>query len=111
MYWLLFLVIVVEALTELAIKSVIFRPLRNKISSWHPWLKELLSCGYCFSVWVAFAAVLILGFVLKLTGNYWIDAFITAVVVHRLSNFLHNFNDKHLDKYYDVRYTNSVKSE
>ncbi|KKK58611.1 hypothetical protein LCGC14_3042710, partial [marine sediment metagenome] len=43
----------------------------------------------------------------NLTGQYWVDFTLTSLLIHRLSNYLHNFNDKILDKYYDTKYINS----
>ena len=105
--YFIFLVILTELLTELVIKSELFKPLRNWIKSWGPWFSTLFSCGYCFSVWAALGVVLISQISYPLTGNHVIDLGLTALVVHRLSNILHNSIDKWTDKYYDVRYTNS----
>ena len=104
---LIFAVILTELLTELVIKSVIFKPIRDRLGKLGNWFKELLSCGYCFSVWVAFAVVLSLQLSYNLTGVFLLDMSLVALITHRLSNYLHNFNDKHLDKYYDVRFINS----
>jgi hypothetical protein len=35
----------------------IFRPIREKIGSWHPKLDELMHCPWCFSHYVAFIMV------------------------------------------------------
>jgi hypothetical protein len=100
-------VILTELLTELAIKSVLFKPLRGRLRRLSGWLDELLTCGYCFSVWVAFGVVFLIQVSYSLVGSQWVDLGLTALVVHRLSNYLHNFNDKFLDKYYDLRFINS----
>lgn len=105
--YFIFLVILTELLTELVIKSEIFKPLRNRIKSWGPWFDTLFSCGYCFSVWAAFGVVFVSQISYPLTGTHVIDLGITALVVHRLSNILHNVIDKWTDKYYDIRYINS----
>jgi len=105
---LFILILLTETLVELAIKSQIFKPLRDKLSSLSPWLHELLHCGYCFSVWTSASLCLLFGG-LQLSGIWWMDWGITALMVHRLSNYLHNFNDKWLDKYYDTRYVNTPK--
>jgi len=102
-------IVLVEALTELVIKSVLFKPLRTFLGSKSVWLKELFSCGYCFSVWGAAAVVLVLGLPYTLTGNWFIDFGVTFLVVHRLSNYLHNFVDCWLDKYYNVSRVSSAK--
>jgi hypothetical protein len=100
-------VLLTEQLTELVIKSEIIRPVRDFIKSRVSWLKTFFSCGYCFSVWAALGVVLLFGLAYNLTGWYWVDLVITSFLIHRLSNYLHNFNDKYLDKYYDTRYINS----
>ena len=109
MFWITFLfaVILTELTTELVIKSVIFRPIRDRIKNLGKWFAELFSCGYCFSLWSSYGVVLLLGLTYNFTGWYWADLALTGLVVHRLSNYLHNFNDKFLDKYYDVRFINS----
>ena len=100
-------VLLTELLTELVIKSEIIKPARDFIKSRGSWLETLFSCGYCFSVWTAFGVAFLLGLAYNLTGWYWVDLTLTSLLIHRLSNYLHNFNDKYLDKYYDTRYINS----
>jgi hypothetical protein len=100
-------VLLTELLTEFVIKSELVKPVRDFIKSGGTWLDTLFSCGYCFSVWTALGVALLLGLAYNLTGWYWVDLAITSFLIHRLSNYLHNFNDKYLDKYYDTRYINS----
>ena len=109
MFWieLLLAVILTELVTELVIKSVIFSPLRERIKKLGTYINDLFSCGYCFSVWSAYGVVILLNLAYDFTGWYYVDLTLTGLVVHRLSNYLHNFNDKYLDKYYDVRFINS----
>ncbi len=109
MFWidLLLAVILTELITELVIKSIIFKPIRERIKGLHGWLAELLNCGYCFSVWAAYGIVILMGLVYNFTDYYVVDLTLTGLVVHRLSNYLHNFVDKWLDKYYDARFINS----
>lgn len=108
---LLCLVLLTEALTELAIKSQIFLPIRLWFSHRSNFLKELLHCGYCFSVWAAIGVVLACGISIPLTERGIINVPITILVVHRLSNYLHNFNDKILDKYYSISHINTQKED
>lgn len=103
----IFAVLLTELLTELVIKSEITKPARDFIKSKGSWLETLFSCGYCFSVWAAFGVAFLLGLAYNLTGWYWVDLTLTSLLIHRLSNYLHNFNDKFLDKYYDTRFINS----
>jgi hypothetical protein len=104
-------IILTELLTELIVKSVLFRPLRAKIKGINDWFHELFSCGYCMSVWVSAGVVFTIGTSYDFTGISVVDVGLTALIVHRLSNYLHNFNDKFLDKYYDSRFVNTEKSE
>ena len=99
-----------EALTELVVKSVLLRNIRERIKNTCSFMKELLSCGYCTSVWVSGILVLSTSSVYPLTENFIIDFIFNVVVVHRISNYLHNLNDKWFDKYYDLRYINSDHS-
>lgn len=111
MFKILCAIVLTELLTELVIKSEIFKAFREKIGSTHSFFRKLLSCGYCFSVWAALGVVLTLNLSYAFSGIVAIDYIVSALLVHRVSNYLHNFNDKWLDKYYDMRFTNSVKSE
>ena len=101
-------IILTEALTELVVKSEIFKPVRQFVSKWN-WFRELFNCGYCLSVWMAFGVVFLTQTSYPLVGNHWLDLGLMALVVHRASNVLHNVIDKWTDKYYDVRYINSDK--
>ena len=105
--YFIFLIVLTELLTELVVKSEIFKPFRSLVSRAGGWFQKLFSCGYCFSVWVAFGVVYLAEISYPLTGNIVLDLFATALVVHRLSNILHNVIDKWTDKYYDIRYINS----
>lgn len=103
MLYLLFAlsVVFVEGATELICKSLFFAPLRVRLSEEHTFFKELLGCGYCTSVWVALWPAAFFAF--KVTSGWLIPVILViplVVVLHRLANFLHNFNDKHLDKFY-----------
>ena len=113
MFWieLLLAVILTELITELVIKSIIFKPIRERIKKLHNCLEKLLSCGYCFSIWAAFGVVFLLQPSYNLTGTPVLDWSLVALVVHRLSNYLHNFNDKFFDKYYSLAHINSGHSD
>lgn len=106
---ILLCVIVTELVTELVVKSEIFQPVRNLIFKRGDWFKKLFSCGYCFSVWSAIGVVLLTNTSYPLTGHSILDLGLMALVVHRLSNILHNLIDKYTDKYYDMRYMNTEK--
>ena len=95
----------------MVIKSVVFRPVREQIKKLGKYFSEFISCGYCFSVWSSYGVVFLLGLAYDFTGWYWVDMTITGLIVHRLSNYLHNFNDRWLDKYYSLSHVNSEKDE
>ncbi|MBD3260368.1 MAG: hypothetical protein GF334_01600 [Candidatus Altiarchaeales archaeon] len=98
----------VEALTEIVIKSEVFRPFRELIFKLGPFFQKLFTCGYCFSVWVALAAVsAVPDLVLPLSGVFGVNMLLTILVVHRLSNVIHNVIDKWTDKYYSMSHVNS----
>lgn len=100
-----------EAIVELVIKSSIFSPIRRLISKFGSRTAELFKCGYCFSVWTAMVMVSIIPVVvLPVTDWFIINAALTMLVVHRLSNVIHNVIDKWTDKYYDHRYVNTDKN-
>lgn len=87
-------IVFTEAITEVVTKSEIFSPLRAyvfKLSSgnkFFKWLHQLLDCGYCFSVWSgAFTAALLF------RDCELLHIFVIAIVLHRLSNTLHNIID------------------
>lgn len=103
-------VILTELLTELVIKSEVFRLVREKVFFvLGDWFKKLFTCGYCFSVWAALGVVILTQTSYPLVGQAHVDTALAALIVHRLSNVLHNVIDKWTDKYYDVRYVNSEK--
>jgi hypothetical protein len=99
-----------EAITQIVIKSTIFEPFRRFVSKAGSGVKELFSCGYCFSFWVAFLLTPYSNLSLPLTGFHLVNTVLLVLVVHRLSNVLHNVIDKWTDKYYDTRYVNTDKS-
>jgi len=105
----LMVVLLTELLTELVIKSEIFKPVRTLFFRLGDWFTKLFNCGYCFSVWAAAAVVFLTDTSYPLTGNHWLDLGLMSLVVHRLSNVLHNIIDKWTDKYYDARYVNTEK--
>lgn len=113
MFWvsLLFAVVLTELLTEFVIKSVIFRPARDQIKKLGAWFAELFSCGYCFSVWSAYGVVFLLDLSYNFTGWHYVNLTLTGLIVHRLSNYLHNFNDCWLDKYYNSFRVGTDKSD
>jgi len=99
-------IIAVEAAVELLVKSVIFDGFSTWFASLGTFAKELISCGYCTSVWVAVLPALFLAYFQDwASGLIVFPLFLLAL--HRSANYLHNINDKHFDKDYDKRYTDS----
>lgn len=81
---LLFVVVVAtEAVTEIVVESELMDPVRMRLGrSW--FLGSIVTCGYCLSVWVAFA-------LWSLCYAHWIFvSFCLGMVVHRASNVLHS---------------------
>lgn len=77
-------IIAAEAMTQLTCKAEIFNRLRDWLKSLSSFTNELLSCPYCVSVWVA-------GFTALLYFYYeWTWWFILLLVIHRVSNVLHD---------------------
>jgi len=97
----LFFVVLVEALVELALIAEPLEPIRTFFSRRSSFFAGLLSCGYCFSVWVAFSIAWILPSPMSIamasgisndfmtfTEEYlwW---FVNAIILHRMSNIFH----------------------
>ena len=90
-------IIITEAITEIVSKSKLFEPLHgwffnrrsNKVFKF---IHSLIECPYCLSVWVGtFVGILIVN--INIISVY-IDWFIIGLLLHRLSNILHNFIDR-----------------
>jgi hypothetical protein len=97
-----------ESLTELVVKSNIFKGPRRLISSLGSFLGDMLSCGYCFSAWAAMAPATLSVVVCGSNGIassavQWVAVWL---IVHRLSNYTHNINDKFFDKNYSNNHSN-----
>lgn len=100
-----------EAVVELVIKSQIFSPFRRLVSKFGSRTEELFKCGYCFSVWVALGWIaLVPAVIIPASSWHVVNVLLTLLVIHRLSNIIHNVIDKWTDKYYDQRYVNTDKN-
>jgi hypothetical protein len=79
---LILFIITVEAITEIAINSELWETPREWLKKRGWFFKSLLSCGWCFSMWVAWG---LYGFL------YWTEAWwiLFPFVAHRASNYLH----------------------
>lgn len=81
--------IVTESIVELVTTGSIFFSIRNWIAK-KPYLSfvhDLISCGYCFSVWVS--GLVTLAYQITFCDMIVIDYLITLFLVHRLSNLVH----------------------
>ena len=97
--------IFVEGTTELLCKSKFFSWFREWLKLNSSFLGELISCGYCTSVWVANLPAFLVAGLFPLSWFHTPVIFLISLVFfHRIANYLHNFNDKFLDKYYDPRF-------
>ena len=88
-------IILIEALTELISKSEFFEPFRKfffdrKDRKFSNLIFNLLDCGYCTSVWVAWFVII----VYILLDNFYVNTFFYGIILHRASNILHFFIDR-----------------
>lgn len=61
-------------------ETKLFMPIREWVKRRNVFFGELISCGYCFSHWVAFALVAI--YRPRLFESWWLmDYFFTAIVI------------------------------
>lgn len=85
-------VICTEAMTELAVKSEFFLPLRKFLFESKfallRFIHKIFDCGYCFSVWAAMLSLILISNIDVFTIH-----FMAVLVIHRLANFLHNLGD------------------
>jgi hypothetical protein len=106
------LILLVEAITYMIMKAEPLQPLVNGIKELHPYLEDLLSCGYCLSFWVTLIVVsLFQGTAVQPLELFEFTKFsalfnflIVLPIVHRLSSVLHGGIDKHFDRHLDKRY-------
>lgn len=93
-------IICTEAITELIVHSVIFKPIRDYISSLSNFTHELVGCGYCISVWAAmFCSFLVAPLTLP-THFFAANWLIWTLTFHRLSNFLNDFADRYISDHH-----------
>ena len=86
--------------------TIIGRP-RDYIKEKSNFFNELLSCGYCLSVWVSMfmvVASLFFGYLPYIGDNIRVNTFIFLVLLPALSNAWHGFRDRYLETYKDNRY-------
>jgi hypothetical protein len=98
-YRMVFVVVFIEALTEIITKSEITEPIRAFIfkmghkNKFYNWLHRLLDCGYCTSVWIGLFAALFLFRDIHIISPY-LDWIFIGLILHRLSNVFHFIVDR-----------------
>lgn len=95
---ILLLALVVEAITEIFVSSLLFEKLRIKIASIHLMLGELVHCGYCTSVWISMLVAWIATFILPISNYIIVDYILFVFILHRLSNIMHEIISKLLQR-------------
>ena len=101
----IFALIYVEAVTEILVDSEIFLKLRNWLAKKSDFINSLIGCGYCMSVWVSFSicwavpGTIVGRMIPDNTYVFLADCFIKAMVLHRLSNLIHEGMKRWMDRY------------
>lgn len=97
-----FFVALTESLTEILLKAGPLEPIRALIARKFRFFADLLSCGYCFSVWVAFSIAWMIPSPLNIAISFGITDnhvafvedylwwFVNGLILHRLANVFHN---------------------
>jgi hypothetical protein len=81
-----FLSLATASISFTVTETNLFKLFREGVKAKNVFLGELISCGYCFGHWVAFALVAI--YRPRLFDSWWlIDYFITALVLAWLAGF------------------------
>ena len=77
---IIYLSFVTAAISFTVTETKIFEPLRQWMKTKSTFLGDLLSCGYCFGHWVAFALTAV--YQPRLFSSWWLlDYFLTALVI------------------------------
>lgn len=96
MIQILLLIIFVEAVTEILVASSIFEKPRLYLAQKSGFLGELIHCGYCTSVWVSLGVAWIIP--ITISPYFFLNYIITAFILHRLSNVIHELINKWLGR-------------
>lgn len=82
----IYLSVVTASVSFTVTETKLFLPLREWTKAGSPFFGDLLSCGYCFGHWVAFALVAV--YQPRLFAGWWLlDYFLTALIIAWLSAF------------------------
>jgi len=115
------LAFITEAFTEIIVSRIIFEKIREKLMGWSSFLKGLLSCGACFSVWVAIGLCYLFSLRLGFGANpiiFWAEPFFIGLGVHRLSTWMHvaymafkQGPQIHLNKFHTIQNINEINEK
>jgi len=98
---LLFIILAVEAITEIIVASDLLVEFRGWFSRQENpvlhFISRLVTCGYCCSVWVSVA--LAWSVPLSLTEYWFIDVVIKTFAIHRMANWFHEFMSRWLSRH------------
>ena len=76
----IYLSFVTASISFTVTETKLFLPVREWVKKRNAFSGELISCGYCFSLWVAFGLVAI--YRLRLFGGWWLlDYFLASLVI------------------------------
>jgi hypothetical protein len=76
----IYLSFVTASISFTVTETKLFKPLREWMKKKSTFLGDLLSCGYCFGHWVAFALAAV--YQPRLFASWWLlDYFLTALVI------------------------------
>ncbi len=82
----IYLSLVTASISFTVTEAKLFQPFRDWVKGKSAFLGELVSCGYCFGHWVAFALVVV--YQPRLFQSWWpMDYFLTALVISWLAGF------------------------
>ena len=81
-----YLSLVTSSISFTITETKLLLPVREWVKGKNSFFGKLISCGYCFSYWIAFAVVAV--FQPKLFDSWWIlDYFLAAIVIAWISSF------------------------
>ena len=67
----------------------IFKPVREIVSKIHHKIEELIHCPWCFSHWLTFILLLIIGEWIEITGKSVLDFLLTSFGMITISGVIH----------------------
>jgi len=91
---ILAIIILIESITNILSKSVLFEPVRGFFNKHNKFIYRLLDCPYCTSVWVGMFCVAMLYLYNINVLPLPLTLFFIGIIFHRLSNILHFIIDR-----------------